>query len=84
MNVLFIPPEEILTAMDAIAATRDPLKLFGFDDTYQDLIHALTKGDRNQQIISQFGNLQEGMPDNPIIDASIDLYEEEVRLELES
>ncbi len=218
MNVLFIPPEEILTAMDAIAATRDQLKIFGFDDTYQDLIHALrvplsqqdlpkslqsilqdletlvngeisredhkfilrrgeetfamsqtaegikklgifttliqnrtlkqqtilildepevnlhrqalraftkllfnlaqadiqiylathsyvvvkqleilarkhqyripicslTKGIRNQQIISQFGDLQAGMPDNPIIDASIDLYEEEVRLELES
>ncbi|MFB2919150.1 MULTISPECIES: AAA family ATPase [Aerosakkonema] len=41
INTLFIPPKEILTAFDAIAATSEQLKIFGFDDTYQDLIKAL-------------------------------------------
>jgi energy-coupling factor transporter ATP-binding protein EcfA2 len=41
LNALFLPPKEVLTALDAIAATREQLQIFGFDDTYQDLITAL-------------------------------------------
>ncbi|MBW4491555.1 MAG: ATP-binding protein [Oscillatoria princeps RMCB-10] len=41
LNALFIPPKEVLTALEAIAATRDQLQIFGFDDTYYDLIKAL-------------------------------------------
>ncbi|MEQ9372348.1 MAG: hypothetical protein RIG63_25520 [Coleofasciculus chthonoplastes F3-SA18-01] len=37
----------------------------------------------NGDITAQFSDLSEGMPDNPIIDAAIELYEEDVRLELE-
>lgn len=40
-NALFIPPKEILTAFAAIAVTRETLEIFGFDDTYFDLIKAL-------------------------------------------
>jgi len=40
-NTLFIPPKEILTAFDAIAATREQLEIAGFDDTFFDLIKAL-------------------------------------------
>lgn len=40
-DVIFLPPKEILTAFDAIAAVREKLELFGFDDTYYDLIQAL-------------------------------------------
>ncbi len=40
-NAIFLPPKEVLTAFDAIAATREKLLLFGFDDTYYDLIQAL-------------------------------------------
>ncbi len=47
-NTLFIPPKEVLTAFDAIAATREQLEIAGFDDTVFDLIKALrlpvTKG----------------------------------------
>jgi len=47
-NTLFIPPKEVLTAFDAIAATREQLEIAGFDDTFFDLIKALrlpsTKG----------------------------------------
>lgn len=41
LNTLFLPPKEVLTALEAIAATREQLHIFGFDDTYQDLITAL-------------------------------------------
>ncbi len=40
-DAIFLPPKEVLTAFDAIAATREKLALFGFDDTYYDLIQAL-------------------------------------------
>jgi AAA15 family ATPase/GTPase len=40
-NTIFIPPKEVLTAFEAIAALYEQLKIFGFDDTYQDLIKAL-------------------------------------------
>jgi predicted ATPase len=38
---LFIPPKEVLSPFKAIRATRDNLKIPGFDDTYLDLIRAL-------------------------------------------
>lgn len=38
---LFFPPKEVLTALDAIAATREQLSISGFGDTYLDLIKAL-------------------------------------------
>lgn len=38
---LFIPPKEVLSSFKAIRATRDNLKIPGFDDTYLDLIRAL-------------------------------------------
>lgn len=40
-NALFIPAKEVLTAFDAISATRESLFMEGFDDTYLDLIRAL-------------------------------------------
>ena len=48
LSAIFIPPKELLTAFEAIEATREKLEIFGFDDTYYDLIRALrlptTKG----------------------------------------
>jgi AAA15 family ATPase/GTPase len=41
INSIFIPAKEVLSAFDAIAATREKLEIFGFDDTYYDLIKAL-------------------------------------------
>jgi len=41
INPIFIPPKEVLTGFDAISAIYEQLKIFGFDDTYQDLIKAL-------------------------------------------
>ncbi|HAG82764.1 MAG TPA: ATP-binding protein [Cyanobacteria bacterium UBA12227] len=38
----------------------------------------------SEEIIVKFHDLKEGMPDNPIIDASIQLYEEDVRLDLQA
>lgn len=41
LSAIFIPPKELLTAFEAIEATREKLEIFGFDDTYYDLIRAL-------------------------------------------
>lgn len=41
LNALYLPTKEILTAFDAIAAVNEQLGIFGFDQTYQDLIQAL-------------------------------------------
>jgi len=43
-------------------------------------ICSLLKSESN--VIAEFQDLQEGLPDNPIIDASIQLYEDDVRLGL--
>ena len=40
-TTLFFPPKEVLTALDAIAATREQLDMSGFPDTYLDLVKAL-------------------------------------------
>lgn len=40
-SCLFIPAKEVLTAYKAIRATRDILRIPGFDDTYIDLIRVL-------------------------------------------
>lgn len=40
-NALFIPAKEVLTALNAISATRYRLFMDGFDDTYLDLINSL-------------------------------------------
>lgn len=41
ISAIFIPPKEILTTFSAIAVTRERLEIFGFDDTYYDLIKLL-------------------------------------------
>jgi AAA15 family ATPase/GTPase len=41
LNALYLPTKEVLTAFDAIATINEQLKIFGFDQTYQDLIQAL-------------------------------------------
>jgi predicted ATP-dependent endonuclease of OLD family len=49
LNTVYLPTKEILTAFDAMAApapwgitaVSEKLKIFGFDQTYQDLIQAL-------------------------------------------
>ena len=40
--------------------------------------------EKSEDISIKFSDLKEGMPDNPIIDASIKLYEEDVRLDLQA
>jgi AAA15 family ATPase/GTPase len=54
LQAFFIPPKEVITAFDAIAATREQLEIFGFDDTYFDLIKAL-------RLPTTKGNLQKDM-----------------------
>lgn len=62
-NALFISPKEVLTAFNAIAATREQLQIPGFDDTYLDLIKALrlptTRGAIQQDLRSALDTLVE-------------------------
>jgi AAA15 family ATPase/GTPase len=41
LSALYLPTKEILTAFEAIATINEQLRIFGFDQTYQDLIQAL-------------------------------------------
>jgi len=66
-NALFIPPKEILTTFSAIAATREVLEIYGFDDTYYDLIKLLrvppTKGKIDKRltaVLDDLGTLFQG------------------------
>jgi energy-coupling factor transporter ATP-binding protein EcfA2 len=58
---LFVPAKEVLTAFEAIAATRETLDMYGFDDTYYDLIKALRLP------------IQRGMPAEELREASNEL-----------
>ncbi len=41
LSALYIPTKEVLTAFEAITTINEQLQIFGFDQTYQDLIQAL-------------------------------------------
>lgn len=41
-NSVFLPAKEILSLFDAIKISREQFQTFGFDDTYYDLVKALT------------------------------------------
>jgi energy-coupling factor transporter ATP-binding protein EcfA2 len=62
LSAVFIPPKELLTAFEAIAATRERLEIFGFDDTYYDLIKALrlptTKGKIDEHLLRVLRSLE--------------------------
>lgn len=55
-NSIFIPAKEVLSIFDVIKTSRSRDQVFGFDDTYYDLVQALenspTKG-RNYELFSQ-------------------------------
>ena len=63
LQTFFIPPKELLTAFDAIGAVREQLQIFGFDDTYYDLIKALrlptTKGNIQRDMKEVLDSLEE-------------------------
>jgi predicted ATPase len=62
LNTIFVPPKELLTAFEAIEATREKLEIFGFDDTYYDLIKALrlptTKGKIDEHLLRVLKSLE--------------------------
>jgi energy-coupling factor transporter ATP-binding protein EcfA2 len=53
-NVVFLPPKEVLTIFAAIAVSRDIHQIYGFDDTYNDLVKLLrippTQGDVSPEL----------------------------------
>ncbi|MEQ1744600.1 MAG: hypothetical protein ABMA02_04185, partial [Saprospiraceae bacterium] len=53
-SALFVPAKEVLTALKAIRAVNERLLMYGFDDTYLDLIKSL-------QIESKKGNIAQNL-----------------------
>ena len=68
-SAIFIPPKEVLTAFDAIAAIREQLEIFGFDDTYYDLIMSL-------RLPTTKGNIQKDMKE--VLENLVQLFEGEI------
>jgi len=54
LGALYIPTKEVLTAFEAIAAVNEQLKMFGFDQTYQDLIQALRIPNSRKELEEEF------------------------------
>ncbi|GAA6620815.1 AAA family ATPase [Scytonema sp. NUACC26] len=54
LNALYIPTKEVITSFDAIAAVNEHLKIFGFDQTYQDIIQALRIPVFNKKLTQSF------------------------------
>jgi len=69
LNTIFIPPKEVLTAFDAIAALREQLEIFGFDDTYYDLITTL-------RLPTTKGNIQKNMKE--VLENLVQLFDGEI------
>ncbi len=63
VNAIYIPPKEVLSALDAIDATRKKLEIPGFDDTYIDLIDDLrlpaTEGGIDKNLVAALKHLQD-------------------------
>jgi predicted ATPase len=57
LNALYIPTKEVLTSFDAIAAVNEHLKIFGFDQTYQDIIQALRIPASNKKLAQPFEDI---------------------------
>ncbi len=74
LRALFLPPKEVLTGLDAVAATREQLQIPGFDDTYQDLIRAL-------RLPTTQGSIQRNLGD--VLDELEALFTGEIRREEE-
>ena len=72
LSALFFPPKEVLTSLDAIAATRETLEITGFGDHYFDLIKAL-------RLPTTRGNIQSNL--KQVLDELEDLFAGEVRQE---
>ncbi len=60
-NTIFIPAKEVLTAFDAIAATRENLFMDGFDDTYLDLIRSLRLKQQRGNIAKELTDINKTM-----------------------
>lgn len=55
-NSIYLPPKEVLSLQHIILKSRDPEKLFGFDDTYFDLAKALLTSTSKGRNYKEFAN----------------------------
>lgn len=56
LTAVFLPPKEVLTIFAAIAISRQKYEIYGFDDTYYDLLHLLrvppTQGEVHPELLA--------------------------------
>ena len=63
MNVLFIPAKEVLTAFNDIRSMRESFYGRGFDDTYFDLIKALSLQPTKGRVASELSTVNKSLED---------------------
>jgi AAA15 family ATPase/GTPase len=63
MNALFIPAKEVLTAFNDIRSIREILFGRGFDDTYLDLIKALSVETSRGRVATELSNVNKNLED---------------------
>ena len=49
-NSVFLPAKEVLSLLDTIKYDREVRQMFGFDDTYYDLVKALSPGGKGKNV----------------------------------
>lgn len=72
-NSIFIPAKEVLSLFGIILKSREVDKVFGFDDTYYDLVKALRIAPQRGKNFSAFAKSRESLKD--IIDGRVE-YDE--------
>ncbi len=60
-NSIFLPSKEVLSIYQIILKSREQDKLFGFDDTYIDLVRALSNQPRQGKNYAQFAKSRENL-----------------------
>lgn len=60
-NAIFIPAKEVLTAFRAIAFTRENFEMYGFDDTYFDLIKQLRIPTQQGKVAREFVDVNDNL-----------------------
>lgn len=73
-NSVFIPAKEVLSLFSVILKSREVDKVFGFDDTYYDLVKALRISPSRGRNYTAFANSRKIVSD--VIDGKVD-YDEE-------
>ena len=63
MSSIFLPPKEVLTIFAAIEISRSKYEIYGFDDTYYDLLKLLRIPPTQGDIVPELLTIADGLDD---------------------